>query len=256
MIVTLRETTKKNAEQGWLDSNLARIGGLLQGQRDLGEVCRMIMTEVTPLVDAQLGAFFLADDDEAASAAAAGRLVRLRRPRPRRHVRARRGAGRAGRGLPPDHPGRRRPDRRPAAAVRPARRPRRVDLVVLPVLFEGELLGVIEFASVAAFSELHLAFLDRLVATIGVALNTILANRRTEELLAQSQRLAQRAAGAVGRAAAHQRRAGGEGGAAVASRSATSRRRTARSSWPGSAWRRRRSSWPGLRSTSRSSWPT
>ena len=66
MIVTLRETTKKNAEQGWLDSNLARIGGLLQGQRDLGEVCRMIMTEVTPLVDAQLGAFFLADDDEAA----------------------------------------------------------------------------------------------------------------------------------------------------------------------------------------------
>ena len=63
MIVTLRETTKKNAEQGWLDSNLARIGGLLQGQRDLGEVCRMIMTEVTPLVDAQLGAFFLADDE-------------------------------------------------------------------------------------------------------------------------------------------------------------------------------------------------
>ena len=59
MIVTLRETTKKNAEQGWLDSNLARIGGLLQGQRDLDEVCRMIMTEVTPLVDAQLGAFFL-----------------------------------------------------------------------------------------------------------------------------------------------------------------------------------------------------
>ncbi len=61
MIVTLRETTKKNAEQGWLDSNLARIGGLMQSQRDLNEVCRMIMTEVTPLVDAQLGAFFLAE---------------------------------------------------------------------------------------------------------------------------------------------------------------------------------------------------
>src|SRR5436189_4860693 len=66
MIVTLRETTKKNAEQGWLDSNLARIGGLLQGQRDLGEVCRMIMAEVTPLVDAQLGAFFLAELERAA----------------------------------------------------------------------------------------------------------------------------------------------------------------------------------------------
>ena len=45
-------------------------------------------------------------------------------------------------------------------------------------------------ASVAPFSELHLTFLERLVATIGVALNTIQANRRTEELLAQSQRLA------------------------------------------------------------------
>ena len=65
------------------------------------------------------------------------------------------------------------------------------DLVVLPVLFEGELLGVIEFASVSPFKELHQIFLERLVATIGIALNTIQANKRTEELLAQSQRLAQ-----------------------------------------------------------------
>ena len=63
MIVTLRETTKKNAEQGWLDSNVARVSGLLQGQRDLDTVCRMIMAEVTPLVDAQLGAFFLAGNN-------------------------------------------------------------------------------------------------------------------------------------------------------------------------------------------------
>ena len=106
MIVTLRETTKKNAEQGWLDSNLARIGGLLQGQRDLGEVCRMIMTEVTPLVDAQLGAFFLADNRRTAVLrAAAGRVVRLRGPRPRGHLRPGRGPGRAGRGVPPHDPG-------------------------------------------------------------------------------------------------------------------------------------------------------
>ena len=66
MIAALRETTdRSNAQQGWLDSNLARIGGLLQGQRDLGEVCSMIMDEVAPLVDAQVGAFFLADPPEA-----------------------------------------------------------------------------------------------------------------------------------------------------------------------------------------------
>ncbi len=63
------------------------------------------------------------------------------------------------------------------------------DVVVLPVLFEGEALGIIEFASASSFSDLHLTFLERLVTTIGIALNTIQANRRTEELLAQSQRL-------------------------------------------------------------------
>ncbi|MBO4210234.1 HAMP domain-containing protein [Micromonospora echinofusca] len=189
MIVTLRETTKKNAEQGWLDSNLARIGGLLQGQRDLGEVCRMIMMEVTPLVDAQLGAFFLAENDEGVMRlkltasygyVAKGQDVTFgpgeglvgQTALSRRTIRV--GGGSAGvltlrSGLldmtPRDH-------------------------VVLPVLFEGELLGVIEFASIDAFSELHLSFLERLVLTIGIAVNTIQANRRTEELLAQSQRLA------------------------------------------------------------------
>ncbi len=199
MIVTLRETTKKNAEQGWLDSNLARIGGLLQGQRDLGEVCRMIMMEVTPLVDAQLGAFFLADSDEA--------VLRLRLTASYGYVARHHdvtfgpGEGLVGQaalsrrtirvcpGLRPEGIGR---DgeagtlivRSGLAATPPA------DLVVLPVLFEGELLGVIEFASVSPFSELHLSFLERLVLTTGIAVNTIQANRRTEELLAQSQRLA------------------------------------------------------------------
>ncbi len=190
MIVTLRETTKKNAEQGWLDSNLARIGGLLQGQRDLGEVCRMIMTEVTPLVDAQLGAFFLSGTGAEAALrlrlAASYGYAAPNTKSPSRPGRAWSGrprcpGGRSGSSAPPSE---RLIVRSGLAATPPA------DLVVLPVLFEGELLGVIEFASVAAFSELHLAFLDRLVVTIGVALNTILANRRTEELLAQSQRLA------------------------------------------------------------------
>ncbi len=88
MIVTLRETTKKNAEQGWLDSNLARIGGLLQGQRDLGEVCRMIMMEVTPLVDAQLGAFFLADSSEGSMRLRLTASYGVRGPGARRDVRS------------------------------------------------------------------------------------------------------------------------------------------------------------------------
>jgi signal transduction histidine kinase/CheY-like chemotaxis protein/HAMP domain-containing protein len=189
MIVTLRETTSTNADQAWLDSNLARIGGLLQGQRDLGEVTRMIMNDVTPLVEAQLGAFFLADNEDASPrlrlAAAYGYVDRDR------EITFGPGEGLVGQAavtrksirIAAGHPSKL-TVRSGLAQVSPA------DLVVLPVLFEGELLGVIEFASVNQFSALHLTFVERLVATIGLALNTIQANRRTEELLAQSQRLA------------------------------------------------------------------
>ena len=130
------------------------------------------------------------------------------------------------------------------------------DLVVLPVLFEGEMLGVIEFASVAAFSGLHLTFLERLVATIGVALNTIQANRRTEELLAQSQRLAREL---QDQSAELQRtNAELEEKAQLLSEQKAQHRdeEPGDRAWPGWVWRRRRSSWPGRRSTSRSSWPT
>ena len=63
------------------------------------------------------------------------------------------------------------------------------ELVVLPVLFEGRVLGVIELASFTPFSAMHLEFLDQIAETIGVTVNTIIANSRTEELLNQSRRL-------------------------------------------------------------------
>ncbi|NMH90618.1 response regulator, partial [Pseudonocardia bannensis] len=200
MIVALRETTKENAEQGWLDSNLARIGGLLQGQRDLAEVCQMIMNEVTPLVNAQIGAFFLGVDPAGADAAADGseptgpewRLCGGYALTPGGSASSfRAGEGLVGQAastkqvvLVEDIPGEYLPIRSGVGATSPRA------VVVLPVLFEGESLGVIEFGSVAPFSELHLTFLERLVGTIGVAIKTIQANRRTEELLAQSQGLA------------------------------------------------------------------
>ncbi|NUT34179.1 MAG: response regulator, partial [Hamadaea sp.] len=193
MIVTLGETTKKNAEQGWLDSNLARTSGLLQGQRDLTEVSTMLMSEVTPLVDAHLGAFFLHEplpegDALLRRAAAYGLGPADGQP----------GDGSAfavGEGLVGQAASDLKPVRvtdggaMPVLSSGTATIPMR-DLVILPVIFEGSLLGVIEFGSAKQFSALHMEFLDRLVATIGVALNTIRANRRTEELLDQSQRLA------------------------------------------------------------------
>src|SRR4029079_3201391 len=61
MIENLRETTKVNAEQDWLKTNLARISGMLQGQRDIEQVTQLIMSEVTPVVSAQHGALFLVE---------------------------------------------------------------------------------------------------------------------------------------------------------------------------------------------------
>ncbi|MDN5750277.1 MAG: ATP-binding protein, partial [Pseudonocardia sp.] len=194
MIVALRETTTTNAEQGWLDSNLARIGGLLQGQRDLGAVCQMIMNEVAPLVGAQVGAFFLATGhgpaqpaSESRWALTGGYALAMTDP----PVAVRSGEGLVGQAamtgetvLISDVP----QDYLPIRSGVGGAAPRAV--VVLPVPFEGMSLGVIEFGSVTPFSALHLAFLERLVGTIGVALATIQANRRTEELLAQSQGLA------------------------------------------------------------------
>ncbi len=190
MIVTLRETTRENAEQGWLDSNLARVGALLQGQRDLTEVCQMIMDEVVPLVNAQVGAFFLdqQDDDGEPGGWRLCGAYGLGGEDPVRFGRSEGLIGQAGASkqmiVIKDVPAGYRVIRSGVGSLSPTA------VVVLPVLFEGEALGVLEFASVAAFSELHLSFLERLMLTIGVAIKTIQANRRTEELLGQSQRLA------------------------------------------------------------------
>ncbi|MGB8255045.1 MAG: HAMP domain-containing protein [Pseudonocardiaceae bacterium] len=195
MITNLRETTKENSEQGWLDSNLARIGGLLQGQRDVEEVAQMIMKEVAPLVKAQVGAFFLAVEpgvDEFEAQPVEWRLCgayALEADGAPPTFRAGQGlVGQAAQSkqvlLIDSIPQGYLPIRFGFTTTAPSA------VVVLPVLFEGESLGVIELGSIHSFSSLHLTFLERLVATIGVAIKTIQANRRTEELLNQSQGLA------------------------------------------------------------------
>src|ERR1041384_941181 len=64
MISNLRETTQKNTEQDWLKTNLAKFSGMMQGQRSIVSVAQLIMSELTPLVDAQHGTFFMADQTD------------------------------------------------------------------------------------------------------------------------------------------------------------------------------------------------
>jgi HAMP domain-containing protein/CheY-like chemotaxis protein/signal transduction histidine kinase len=189
MIDNLRLTTDRNTEQDWLKTNLARFTGMLQGQRDLATVGRMLLSELAPLVNAQQGVIYQMGSEDSAemvllSAFAGdgedGHLRRLKL-----------GEGLVGQcasekrrmliaNLPPN-----------TIAIRSGlfqAVPRNV--IVLPVLFEDRVKAVIELASLGAFTASQLAFLEQLTASIGIVLNSIEATMQTEGLLKQSQQLA------------------------------------------------------------------
>jgi len=207
MIANLRVTTTRNSEQDWLKSNLARISSMLQGQRDLEAVSRLLMSELTPLVGAQHAAFFLADAAIAGRPEARGGVATDAGSEPQGVLRliasygytARKGVKnrfKVGEGLvgqaalerhailiteaPVDYI-------RVASGLGDAPP---VNIMVLPVLFEDQVLGVIELASLRPFGAVNQSFLEQIVETVGVVVSTIIANTRTEELLEESQRLA------------------------------------------------------------------
>jgi len=191
MIANLKQTTLRNQEQDWLKSNLAKFTQMLQGQKDLNTVTRRILSELAQVVNAQKGMFYIFEQDESFknqklklfSAYAFGEEVKtqkefalgeglvgqcaLEKERilltnvPKSYTKISSGLGKAS----------------------------PLNLIVLPVLFEKEIKAVIELASFDTFSETHLDFLSQLTESIGIVLNTIEANTRTESLLVQSQSL-------------------------------------------------------------------
>jgi signal transduction histidine kinase/HAMP domain-containing protein/CheY-like chemotaxis protein len=189
MVQSLRETIRANQQQDWLKTNLARIAGMMQSHRDLAVVAELIMDELTPLVSAQHGTFFLSEPvngdtqlrliagyglraDQTApiqyrlGQSLIGQVARSKRSivvanLPEGYVTISSGLGEA----PP------------------------ANLAVLPILFEDQVLGVIELASFTEFSQVQTDFLEQLTETLGVNFNTIIANARTDTLLEESQRL-------------------------------------------------------------------
>jgi signal transduction histidine kinase/HAMP domain-containing protein/CheY-like chemotaxis protein len=190
MVQSLRETIRANQQQDWLKTNLARIAGMMQGHRDLAVVAELIMDELAPLVGAQHGTFFLSEHtggdtqlrliagyglraDKAAppqyrlGQSLIGQVARSKRSivvanLPEGYVKISSGLGEA----PP------------------------ANLAIVPILFEDQVLGVIELASFTSFSQVQTDFLEQLTETLGVNFNTIIANARTDTLLGESQRLA------------------------------------------------------------------
>ncbi len=189
MIRNLKDQTLKNAEQDWLKTNLARFSRMLQGERDLATVSRLIMSELAPLVNAQHGVFYISakEQDEnylqlassygaeasdtikqklelregLVGQAAADKRPILLEEVPNDFVRISSGLGEA----------------------------KPTNVIILPALFEDDVKAVIELASLSRFSDTHQSFLNQLMESIGIVLNTIAATMRTEGLLKQSQLL-------------------------------------------------------------------
>jgi CheY-like chemotaxis protein/signal transduction histidine kinase/HAMP domain-containing protein len=187
MIDNLRLTTDRNTEQDWLKTNLARFTGMLQGQRELTTVGRMLLSELAPLVNAQQGVLYQMETEEHALA-----LLSAFADSDEGHPsRIRLGEGLVGqcalekrRMLISDLPASTTPIRSGLFEAVPQ------SVIVLPVLFEDRVKAVIELASLNAFTPSHLAFLEQLTSSIGIVLNSIEATMQTEGLLKQSQQLA------------------------------------------------------------------
>jgi len=188
MIENLRLTTNRNTEQDWLKTNLARFTGMLQGQRELATVGRMLLSELAPLVAAQQGVIYQMEAENPGTM----RLLSAFADTIEGHQETVRiGEGLVGqcalekrRMLITDLPETTVPVRSGLFEAVPR------NVIVLPVLFEDRVKAVIELASLSAFTQSHLAFLEQLTASIGIVLNSIEATMQTEGLLKQSQQLA------------------------------------------------------------------
>jgi HAMP domain-containing protein/signal transduction histidine kinase/DNA-binding response OmpR family regulator len=191
MIRNLRDSTLKNTEQDWLKTNLAKFSRMLQGQKDLNTVGRLILSELAPVVSAQHAVFYMLEGTREsaqltllASYASRGQATHGKQ--------LGLGEGLVGQcalemrkilltNVPPDYI-------RISSGLGDA--PPQ-NILVLPIVFEGQVKGVLELASFERFNPTHQALLDQLTESIGIVLNTIEANMRTENLLKQSQSLAQ-----------------------------------------------------------------
>ncbi len=191
MIRNLKDTTQVNTEQDWLKTNLAKFSRMLQGQKDLVAVGHLILSELAPVVGAQQAEFY---------------VLRYHHELPKLRLMASyasEGHGAYGKEVDMGQGlvGQCAYDKQKILLTSSIPEQFRIssglhdvqplNVLVLPIIFEGQVRGVVELASVERFNPTHQAFLDQLTESIGIVINTIEANMRTEDLLTQSQSLAQ-----------------------------------------------------------------
>jgi signal transduction histidine kinase/DNA-binding response OmpR family regulator len=192
MIRNLKQTTERNTEQDWLKTNLARLNRMLQGQRDIMTVSRMLLSELAPLVASQHAVLYLMQMPRQGKPAPGATphltLMASYGYQERKnlskewHV----GEGIVGQAafekqrllisnLPDDY----------IQIVSGLGQASPRNLVVLPILFEGQVKAVIELAAIEPFQAIHLNFLDQLAEGLGIVFNSIETASGTEMLLRQ-----------------------------------------------------------------------
>ncbi|MEW5848424.1 MAG: HAMP domain-containing protein [Myxococcota bacterium] len=188
MIGNLANTTETNKQQDWLKSNLARFFGMMQGQRNLEALADMIVSELTPVVGAQSSAFYVAKGDGAALVLELlSTYAFTRRKRLITHFTLGEGlVGQAAKERKPIVVTSAPEGYMPVLSALGEASPR--NIAVMPILFEGQVRGVIELASFSEFTPIQLNFLEQLTLNVGVVMNMIGASARTEELLQQVQK--------------------------------------------------------------------
>ena len=241
MIGNLRLTTDRNTEQDWLKTNLAKFTNMLQGQRDLGTVGRLLLSELTPLVNAQQSVIYQMEAEGIQSL----RLLSSYADSEEGAIRttqARRRSGRPMRGRQAKAADHEIADTAvPIASAMFKAAPR--NIVVLPVLFENQVKAVIELASLDTFTPLQITFLDQLTASHRHRAQLDRsddADRRLPQAVATTGR---RVANSAARAAADERATRTKSPAACRTKRRSRSAKTRKLSRPAARWKKKRPNW-------------
>ncbi len=255
MIVNLKDTTLKNLDQDWLKTNLAKFSRMLQGQKDLLTVGRLILSELAPVVTAQRGVIYTYDSGGDAhclkllSSYGSEEPAEIGKPLAL-------GQGLVGQcaiekqkilltNVPPEYV---RISSGLGSAVP-------VSIIVLPIVFEGQVKAVLELASFERFSPTHQVFLEQLTESIGIVLNTIEANICRWKTCLRSRNRWPRNCKAGRKNCSRRTTSFRRKPSYWPARTSKSNRRIRKSSRPAKRWKKKPSSWPSPRNTNPSSWP-
>lgn len=177
-------------DQNWMSSNIARVPELLRGIGSIRQISQMFISEFTPVLGAQLGVVYLIDEEKHPDELRRYGSYAFEENGELGKEVYRIGEGMIGQAaldMSPivlDHT----PDQYVSIGSASGSA-RAAGIMIYPVVFEDELIGVVELASFEGFNEMHKQLFGQLIMNLGVILNNVRRRLRVEELLRESQAL-------------------------------------------------------------------